>query len=114
MALGTAGVLALHPGRGAAPAVKPPPIALIGGVPIQQARCVQWLGGSAAQRDAVVTVLAAEVGGPSTTGGRGSALSRAQAFTLFGHTCASPIARHFLLYELYIRAAAFRSYLPES
>ena len=114
MALGTAGVLALHPGRPAAPVVKPPAIALIGGVPLQQARCVQWLGGTPSQRQAIVGVLAAEVGGPSTTGGRGSTLTDAQAATLFAHTCASPVARHFLLYELYIRAAAFHSYLPAS
>jgi hypothetical protein len=115
LALATAGVFALRPGRAAAPAGRSPAqVALIGGVPLQQARCVQWLGGTPAQRQAIVGVLAAEVGGPSTTGGRGSTLTGAQAATLFAHTCASPIARHFLLYELYIRAAAFRSYMPAS
>jgi len=83
--------------------------ALIGGVPIQQARCSQWNAGGVAERDAVVAALASSVGGFSTGGGRGTTLMRPEAYALFNRACASPIARGFLLYELYIRAAGFRS-----
>jgi hypothetical protein len=96
---------------GARPAVAArPPVALIGGVPIQQARCAQWNAGGVAERDAVVAALASSVGGASTSGGRGTTLTRTEAYTLFNRACASRIARGFLLYELYIRAAGFRSF----
>ena len=72
---------------------------------------MQWLGGTPSQRQAIVGVLAAEVGGPSTTGGRGSTLTDAQAATLFAHTCASPVARHFLLYEPH-KGGALSAVLP--
>jgi hypothetical protein len=82
--------------------------ALIGGVPLQRARCVQWRAGSAGERHAIVRALAADVGAPSGTG-RGTTLTEGEAFRLFDRACASRIARHFLLYELYIRAAGFRT-----
>jgi hypothetical protein len=85
---------------------------LIGGVPLQSARCVQWNAGSAAERDRVAAALAHSVGG-ATPYGRGTTLSTSQAHTLFDNACASPIASHWLLYELYIRAAGFRSYVPQ-
>jgi hypothetical protein len=84
---------------------------LIGGAPLQSARCVQWNGGTGAERDRVAAALAHSVGG-ATQYGRGTTLSSAQAHTLFDNACASPIAKHWLLYELYIRAAGFRSYAP--
>jgi hypothetical protein len=83
---------------------------LIGGVPLQQARCAQWNAGTAVERGKVVGALAYSVGG-STPYGPGSTLSSAQAHGLFERACASPIAQHWLLYELYIRAAGFRSYV---
>lgn len=100
----------------------PPPAApaakaydgLIGGVPLQSARCVQWNAGSAAERDRVVGALAYSVGGASTgrAGGVGTTLPPAQAHSLFDRACSSQIAQHWLLYELYIRAAGFSSYVP--
>jgi hypothetical protein len=84
---------------------------LIGGMPLQSAHCIQWNAGTGAERDRVAAALAYSVGG-ATPYGRGSTLSSAQAHTLFDNACSSPIARHWLLYELYIRAAAFRSYVP--
>ena len=86
-----------------------PPVALIGGVPIQQARCAQWNASGTAERDAVVAALASSVGGASTGGGRGTTLTTGESYRLFNRACASPIAHGFLLYELYIRAAGFRS-----
>ena len=95
-------------GGHAAPAKRPPSRALIGGVPLQQARCVQWRAGTPGQRAAVVRALGGVVGGPSGTA-RGTTLSEAEAYRLRDHACASRIARHFLLYELYTRAAGFRT-----
>ena len=94
----------------ASPAAKPRPAvrAEIGGLPLQQARCVQWRAGTPAQRAAVVRALAGVVGGPTGTG-RGGTLTEGQAFELFDRACASRVARHFLLYELYTRAAGFRT-----
>jgi hypothetical protein len=82
---------------------------LIGGVALQSARCVQWNAGTSAERDRVAGALAYSVGG-ATPYGRGTTLSSGEAHGLFDRACASPIAQHWLLYELYIRAAGFRSY----
>jgi len=84
---------------------------LIGGVPLQSAHCVQWNAGSAKERDNVAAALAYSVGG-ATPYGPGTTLTSAEAHSLFDRACSSPIARHWLLYELYIRAAGFRSYAP--
>ena len=82
---------------------------LIGGVALQNAHCIQWNAGTDAERDRVAAALAHSVGG-ATPYGPGTTLSTSQAHTLFDNACASPIAQHWLLYELYIRAAGFRSY----
>jgi hypothetical protein len=82
---------------------------LIGGVALQSARCVQWNAGTSAERDKVAGALAYSVGG-ATPYGPGTTLSSREAHSLFDRACSSPIARHWLLYELYIRAAGFRSY----
>jgi hypothetical protein len=84
---------------------------LIGGVPLQQARCAQWTAGSSAERQKTRDALAYVVGGP-TPYGPATKLSDSQATALFDRACASPIANGFLLYEIYIRAAGYRSYLP--
>lgn len=86
----------------------PPKLALLGGLPLQQARCEQWLGASDAERARAVTALQQIVGGP-TTWGPATALSTSEAQTLFQRTCANDYARYFLLYELYTRAAGFHS-----
>jgi hypothetical protein len=93
----------------ATPAAKPY-AGLIGGVPLQSARCEQWLAGSGAERNKVAAALAHSVGG-ATPYGRGTTLSTGEAQALFDRACANPIAAHWLLYELYIRAAGFRSYV---
>jgi hypothetical protein len=115
VAIGIATSGASAPAGPTAAASVPPPAhaaaynGLIGGLPLQQARCVQWNAGTAAERDRVVGALAYSVGG-ATPYGRGTTLSRGEALSLFDNACASPIAQHWLLYELYIRAAGFRSY----
>lgn len=86
-----------------------PPVTLIGGVSLQQARCKQWRAGSPAARRAILGALAGVVGGP-TPDGPATTLTSAEAQRLFDRACARPMARGFLLYELYIRAAGFRSF----
>ena len=56
-------------------------------------------------------VSAQTVGGPSGNA-RGTTLPGDRAAALLDRACASPIARHFLLYELYTRAAAFNTLAP--
>lgn len=82
---------------------------LVKGVPLQSARCVQWNGASDAERQNVAAALSGSVGG-GTPYGRGTTLSTDEALGLFDRACSSPIAQNWLLYELYIRAAGFRSY----
>ena len=87
---------------------------LIGGVPLQSAHCVQWNAGSPQERDNVAGALSYSVGG-ATPYGPGTTLTNAEAHTLFDRACANPIAQHWLLYELYIRAAGMRSsYTPKT
>jgi hypothetical protein len=113
-ALGTAvaiGAVLLSASSPPRPAVVHHPYTgLIGGVQLQQARCVQWNAGTAAERDKVAGALSYVVGGASTSGGRGTTLSTSETYALFDRACSSTIAAHWLLYELYTRAAAFRSY----
>jgi hypothetical protein len=83
-------------------------VALIGGMPLQQARCEQWLGAPQSERNRALDALQGVVGGP-TPFGRATALTPAEGERLFDRTCSNPIARNFLLYELYTRASGFRS-----
>jgi len=99
---------ARHAGLAAAPAqrVAPAAVAKIGGKALQSARCPQWRGATAREKDRVVATLAHVVGG-STPYGRATTLPAAVAHDLFDRACARTYARGFLLYELYTRAAAF-------
>jgi hypothetical protein len=92
---------------GGAPRLSPA-LALVGGMPLQQARCQQWVGASSSERSAALSALHGVVGGP-TPYGPASALSAPEAQRLFDRTCAHPWATNFLLYELYTRASGFRS-----
>ncbi|HEY0633664.1 MAG TPA: hypothetical protein VGC98_16535, partial [Thermoleophilaceae bacterium] len=73
--------------------------------------CIQWNAGTSAERNQVADALSYSVGG-ATPYGPGTTLTSAEAHTLFDRACSNPIAQHWLLYELYIRAAGFRSYAP--
>ena len=85
---------------------------LIHGATLQRARCSNWLAASPAERRLAVQALAASVGAPTEYRGlRGSALTSAQTYQLFDNACSTRMAGNFLLYELYIRAAGFRSAL---
>jgi hypothetical protein len=111
-ALASAALLALamlpHAHHRAVQPRAPSWVALIGGMPLQQARCEQWLGAPQSERGRALDALQGVVGGP-TPFGRATALTPAEGERLFDRTCANPIARNFLLYELYTRASGFRS-----
>jgi hypothetical protein len=114
VALASAALLALaiapHAHNASRPAAPHAPswVALVGGLPLQQARCEQWLAAPQSERDRALAALQGVVGGP-TQFGRATALTPAEGERLFDRTCANPIARNFLLYELYTRASGFRS-----
>jgi len=91
----------------------PPGVALVAGMPLQQARCEQWLAATQADRNRALGALHGVVGGP-TPYGHATALTRPEAQRLFDRTCSNPIARNFLLYELYTRASGFRSLVDPS
>lgn len=108
------GALSLGGDRSAAPALRPRPAqsgpafsGLIAGAPLQRARCSHWLAATPAERQGAIASLSQVVGGRSTTGGYGTTLDASAAAALFDRQCAAPAERNFLLYEIYIRAAAF-------
>src|SRR4051794_23065990 len=81
---------------------------LIHGAPLQRARCSNWLAASPADKELAVQALQAVVGAPTEYKGYyGSSLTRRQAYNLFDNACSQPVARGFLLYGLYIKAAGF-------
>jgi hypothetical protein len=101
---------ALSASKPHASAPAPNPDSLIHGARLQSARCSNWLAASAADKALAVRALTAAVGGPTEFKGvRGTTLTEAESYALLNNACSSPIAKHFLLYELYIRAAGFRS-----
>ena len=81
----------------------------IDGVPLQQARCRNWEAAPARERAAAIAQLKVVVGG-RTQAGPAQTLSPGEATRLFDRTCRARVADGFLLYELYIRAAGFRSF----
>jgi hypothetical protein len=106
------GALSLARDRGATPALSPRPAAaafsgLIAGAPLQRARCWHWRAATPAERQGAIASLAQVVGGRSTTGGYGTTLDASAATALFDRQCAISTGRTLLLYEIYIRAAAF-------
>jgi hypothetical protein len=80
---------------------------VIGGKPLQQATCQEWLTGSPDERAAVLDALKASVGG-GTRNGRATTLSDPAAYAVLDRACARPYARGFMLYIIYARAAAFQ------
>ena len=75
---------------------------------LQSANCVEWRAIDRDRRIATIQAMTRAVGG-ATNGGRGATLSDARAYRLFQNVCRNTFASHFLLYELYNRAAGFQS-----
>jgi len=132
VAVGAAGALALGLVAGSdsssqrvarapapAPATGAPPtaagLALINGKPLQKADCTDWLAASEVERTGAVAALRRNVGGATGVGrSSGVTMPDTEAVALFDRACAGPIARHWLLYVLYTRAAGFQSVKPQT
>ncbi|HEV3001910.1 MAG TPA: hypothetical protein VGW75_14305 [Solirubrobacteraceae bacterium] len=96
-------------GGGERPAVAPPaPPGTLGGVRLQSASCHHWNAAGDADKERAVRGLTEAVSG-RTPRGEATTLAAADARRLLDNQCSAPYARHFLLYEIYIRAAGFKS-----
>jgi hypothetical protein len=74
------------------------------GVALQVADCRDWRDASPQQRQSAIDQLERTVAGPRK---EGSTLSDDAAYSTLDARCKPEFARGFLLYQLYIRAAAF-------
>jgi hypothetical protein len=102
-----AGVVALT-GTGAGERALPAGPVLLAGAALQSADCTRWWAAGEAQRMAAIQALTRSIGGP-TPYGPGTTLPDARVHRLFDQVCTPTFASHFLLYEIYVRAAGFRS-----
>jgi hypothetical protein len=101
------GVVALTGSDSAERALPAGPV-LLDGVSLQSANCTRWWAAGEAERTAAVHALSRSIGGP-TPYGPGTTLPDARVQRLFDRVCAPAFASHFLLYEIYVRAAGFKS-----
>ena len=76
------------------------------GAKLQTATCTDWREASPQQRQSAVDRLESTVAGPRK---EGNTLPDDVAYTTLDARCEPDFARGFLLYQLYIRAAAFGS-----
>jgi len=81
---------------------------LLHGLPLQSANCTAWWAADEGQRMAVIQALTRSIGGP-TPYGPGTTLPDARVHRLFDTVCTPTFTSHFLLYEIYVRAAGFKS-----
>ena len=81
---------------------------IIAGRSLPAATCTDWNRAGAAERIGAVRGLTVSAAA-RTPGAPGPTLGRAEATELLDRVCAAPVARSFLLYEMYNRAASFRS-----
>jgi hypothetical protein len=89
----------------------PPADSQVPGLEARAADCREWNEASAEVRLATIEAIRRFEGGP-TTGARGATLPDEEAYELFEGWCSNEFARHFKLYKLYARAAAFQSLAP--
>jgi hypothetical protein len=76
------------------------------GVALQVADCGDWRESSPQERQSAIEQLKEAVAGPRK---EGNTLSDDVAYSTLDARCEPDYARGFLLYQLYIRAAAFTS-----
>jgi hypothetical protein len=95
-----AGVALLVAGCGGGQPASPEPF----GVALQVADCRDWRESSPQQRQSAVEQLKETVAGPRK---EGNTLPDDVAYSTLDARCKPEFARGFLLYQLYIRAAAF-------
>jgi len=77
------------------------------GVALQGADCDDWRAAGPQERQSVIDQLEHAVAGPRK---EGNTLPDDAAYNTLDARCRPGFARGFLLYQLYIRAAAFTSY----
>jgi hypothetical protein len=79
------------------------------GVQLRLADCADWKRAGPGQRQDLIDQLRNFAGGPvGTSTLHGATLRQDQAYNLFENSCKERYARHFRLYRLYTRAAAFQ------
>jgi hypothetical protein len=76
------------------------------GVRLQSATCTDWKKSTPGERRSAVDQLEEVVAGPRM---EGNTLPDDVAYSTLDARCTPHLARGFLLYELYIRAAGFES-----
>ena len=74
------------------------------GVKLQVATCTDWHESSPQERQSAIDQLESAVAGPRN---EGNTLPDDLAYTTLDARCEPEFAKGFLLYQLYIRAAAF-------
>ena len=80
------------------------------GVQLRLADCADWKRAGPGERQDLIEQLGNFAGGPvGTSNLRGATLPKSEAYELFDNYCKADYARHFRLYRLYTRAAAFHS-----
>jgi hypothetical protein len=85
------------------PSASPEPF----GVALQVADCKDWRESSPQERQSAIDQLKEAVAGPRK---QGNTIPDDVAYSTIDARCKPEFARGFLLYQLYIRAAAFSSY----
>ena len=95
-----AAIVLLVAGCGGGQSASPEPF----GVALQVADCQDWRESSPQQRESAIEQLEETVAGPRK---EGNTLPDDLAYSTLDARCKPEFARGFLLYQLYIRAAAF-------
>jgi hypothetical protein len=90
-------------------------VGLTAGPQVSVFTCQDWNDADPQTRFSTVAKIRAFVGGPVTgsgANGNGTVLDDEQAYKYFEDYCAADLAKHFLLYKLYGRAAGFAGQAP--
>jgi hypothetical protein len=91
-------------------------VGLTAGPRIEVFTCQDWNDADPQTRFSTVAKIRDFVGGPVTgagANGTGTVLDDEQAYEFFDQYCDQELARHFLLYKLYGRAAGFMGQAPD-
>ena len=97
------GCLGFGSGRGTAPQGGPHLAQ-----PLRTRNCADWRRAGPGERQGILRQLRKFASGPvGSPAGHGASLDDDKAYRLLENYCANDFARHFLLYRLYTRAAAF-------
>jgi hypothetical protein len=104
-AVAVLGALALSPARGVLDGLATRGLAS-GTATLQSSTCADWSAWSDRRRTAAVQTLGVAATQPDPENA-GATLGAAAAYSLFQRACSTRVARTFVLYEIYNRAASF-------